>query len=98
LIDDLGSPEGLAVYGDAVFFVDSQRKSLYRFNLAGGDLECIARDLPVGGPVGVEITQLGGVGDMAGPMTNFLGLAVDNAGAVFVSCDAIGTVMKFECI
>jgi sugar lactone lactonase YvrE len=96
LIDDLGSPEGLAIYEDAVFFVDSQRKSLCRFDLASGDLECIARDLPVGGPVGVEITQLGGVGDMAGPMTNFLGLAVDDAGAVFVSCDAIGTVMKFE--
>jgi sugar lactone lactonase YvrE len=98
LLDDLGSPEGVGVFQGAVYIVDSQRKSLFRFDTVRGDLDTIAHDLPVGGPAGAEIKQLGAVGDMAGPMTNFLGCAVDKTGAVYVSCDAIGSVMKFEAI
>jgi sugar lactone lactonase YvrE len=98
LLDDLGSPEGVAVFQGVVYFVDSQRKSLFRFDTQRGSLVIIADDLPVGGPAGAQIKQLGAVGDMAGPMTNFLGCAVDNDGAVYVSCDAIGSVMKFEAV
>ena len=93
VLDGLGEPQGIAVAGGKLYVLDIKGKQLVQSDLAGGGRSVIAGELPVGAPHGVIPRQLGGVGDMCGPMTTFTGLAVGNDGTVYVAGDAEGSVL-----
>jgi sugar lactone lactonase YvrE len=93
VIADLHRPEGIAIAGNKLYVIDTVAKNLIEYELTSGSRRSIAMDLPVGAPQGVVVKQLGGVGDMCGPMYTFTGLAVAADGTVFVSGDADGSVL-----
>ena len=96
VIDGLDEPHGIAVSGDKLYVVDIGAKQVIECDLAGGGQRPIAASLPVGGPVGVVRPSLGGVGDMCGPMTVFVGLATGPDGTLYVSGDAEGSVLALK--
>jgi hypothetical protein len=53
----------------------------------------IASNLPVGAPAGVRAKFLGPIGDMAGPMVPFAGIAAGADGTLYVAGDAEGSVL-----
>lgn len=96
VIDGLGRPEGIAISGNRLFIADPGANAVITCDLAGGGRETIASDMPVGGPDGARAVQLGGVGDMCGPMYTFVGIAVAPDGTIFVSADAEGSVLALR--
>ena len=93
--EGLGRPEGLAVAGGSLYAVDSAAKTVVRI-VSAGHQECIASDLPVGVPAGVTPKPLGPIGDMAGPMINFAGIAAGRDGALRVAGDGEGSVLALR--
>lgn len=96
LIDGLARPEGLAIHAGTLFIADPGANALIACDLAGGARETIASNLPIGGPGGAQTVQLGGVGDMCGPMFTFVGVAVAGDGTVYLSADAEGSVLALR--
>lgn len=94
VLDGLARPEGIAIAGDRLVVVDAAAKTLVACNLSGGDYATLATGLPVGAPPGVTPAYLGPIGDMAGPMINFCGVAVDRNGVIYLSGDAEGSVLR----
>ena len=92
-VDGLAKPQGIAIRGGTLYIVDSELKELIAVNLADGQRQTLASGLPVGTPSGVEVEPLGGVGELAGPMISFTGLAVDGGGALYIAADAEGSVL-----
>jgi sugar lactone lactonase YvrE len=93
VIDGLGRPEGIALMGGKLYTVDTLAKTLIEADPASGARTVIASGLPVGAPVGVTAKFLGPIGDMAGPMINFAGIAAGADGTLYVSADAEGSVL-----
>lgn len=93
VLDGLGTPEGIAISGGSLFVIDSQSKALTMCDLSGGNARVIASDLPVGAPPGVIAPSLGGVGDMCGRMTTFVGVAAGADGSVYVAGSTEGSVL-----
>ncbi|PEQ13001.1 gluconolaconase [Novosphingobium sp. PC22D] len=93
VLDDLARPEGIAIHDGALYVADAGARAVVRSDLSGGARETIASDLPIGGPEGVEAPQLGGVGDMCGPMYTFVGIAAASDGTIYLSADAEGSVL-----
>jgi len=96
VVDGLGQPEGIAVSGAKLYIVDNGTKEVIESDLVTGARRVIGSSLPVGAPPGVVAKQLGGVGDMCGPMHTFTGIAVGEDGTVFVSGDAEGSVLALS--
>jgi sugar lactone lactonase YvrE len=96
VIDGLGEPQGIAVLGSKLFVLDVATKQVIECDLTSGNSRMIAGNLPVGAPPGVVPKPLGGVGDMCGPMTAFAGIAAGADGALYVSGDAEGSVLKLS--
>jgi len=94
VIDGLIEPQGIAVAGNTLFVVDVEAKQLIACDLGTGQRTVIASNLPVKAPPGVRPKLLGGVGDMSGPMVPFCGVAIRSDGAVLVSGDAEGSVLR----
>lgn len=92
VIEGLGRPEGLAIADGRLLVVDVEAKSLLRAD-PDGPPETLASKLPVGSPAGVQPKFLGPIGDMAGPMIPFAGVAVASDGRIFVAGDAEGSVL-----
>ena len=93
LLDGLVAPHGLAIAGNKLYTLDVGAKQLIECDLSGGARRVIASDLPVGAPPGVIAKQLGGVGDMCGPMYTFSGLAAGADGTIYVAGDGEGSVL-----
>jgi sugar lactone lactonase YvrE len=93
VIDGLRQPEGIAVRDGKLYVVDTLAKAVIEADLATGGRRTIASNLPVGAPPGVVFQQLGGVGDMSGPMHTFTGLTLGAAGTVYVAGDGDGSVL-----
>jgi sugar lactone lactonase YvrE len=93
LVDGLGRPEGLAISGGKLFIVDTLAKTLIEVDCTSGTPRTVVENLPVGAPVGVTAKFLGPIGDMAGPMIPFAGIAVSADGTLYVSGDAEGSVL-----
>lgn len=93
LLDGLGRPEGIALGGGRLYIVDTQAKTLIEADPATGARRTIAEHLPVGAPAGVTPKLLGPIGDMAGPMINFAGIAAGQDGTLYVAGDAEGSVL-----
>ena len=96
VLDDLARPEGIAIAGGTLHVLDCGARELVVSDLSGGGREVAASDLPVGGPGGVQPTQLGGVGDMCGPMSTFTGVAVGPDGTIYIAADAEGSVLALK--
>jgi sugar lactone lactonase YvrE len=96
VIDDLQTPEGVAVSGHKLYVVDTIAKHLVEYDLQTRARRVLASDLPVGSPHGIQFQQLGGVGDMCGPMYTFTGVAVGGHGTVYVAGDADGSVLAIH--
>ena len=98
IIDGLVEPQGLAVAGNRLYTLDVGAKQLIESDLSGGARRVIASDLPVGAPPGVIAKQLGGVGDMCGPMYTFSGLAAGADGTIYVAGDGEGSVLAIRVV
>jgi sugar lactone lactonase YvrE len=96
VVDGLGQPEGVAVAGSKLYVVDTRSKEVIESDLVTGARRTIGSQLPVGAPPGVVVKQLGGVGDMCGPMHTMTGIAVGGDGTVYVSGDAEGSVLAIR--
>lgn len=94
--EGLGRPEGLAVRDGRLFTVDVAQKTLVSIDAATGHWQSIARNLPVGAPIGVKPKFLGPIGDMAGPMISFADVAQGPDGTLYVSGDAEGSVLALR--
>ncbi len=88
----LGRPEGLCLSGGHLYVVDTADKRLLQIDPNSGAVVTIASELPVGAPRGVTPNYLGPIGDMAGPMINFAGIAAHEDGTLYVSGDGEGSV------
>ncbi|VWX46589.1 gluconolaconase [Novosphingobium sp. 9U] len=96
VIDGLGRPEGLSIGAGTLYIADPGANAVVACDLSGGARETLASDLPIGGPGGAPTVQLGGVGDMCGPMNTFVGIAAASDGTVYVSADAEGSVLALR--
>ena len=96
VIDGLGRPEGICLSGGRLYVIDTAAKSLVEVDPASGSQRTLAHDLPVGAPTGVAPRFLGPIGDMAGPMIPFAGIAAGADGTLFISGDAEGSVLSLS--
>ena len=96
VVDGLGRPEGLAISDGSLFIVDVATKELVSCDLSGGGRRAIGQHLPVGAPEGAHPVQLGGVGDMCGPMTTFAGVAAGADGTIYLAGAAEGSVLALR--
>jgi len=96
LIDGLARPEGICVSGGRLYIVDTLAKTLIKVDPASGARQTIVENLPVGAPAGVTAKFLGPIGDMAGPMIPFAGIATGADGTLYVSGDAEGAVLAIR--
>lgn len=95
-LDGLGQPEGMVHFDGKLFIVDVGLKEVISFDPASGERTTIASNLPVGAPPGLVRKQLGGVGNMSGPMTSFSGIAAGKDGTLYVAGDAEGSVLALR--
>ncbi|MCJ2178578.1 gluconolaconase [Novosphingobium album (ex Hu et al. 2023)] len=96
VIDGLSRPEGIAIGGGWLYVADPGAGEVVVSDLSGGNREVAASGLPLGGPGGAKPVQLGGVGDMCGPMNTFTGIAAAPDGTVYLSADAEGSVLALK--
>ena len=96
LAEGLGRPEGLCRSGGKLYAVDTAGKRLLEIDPESSAVRIIASNLPVGAPAGVVPKFLGPIGDMAGPMVNFAGIAGGPDGTLYVSADAEGSVLALR--
>jgi sugar lactone lactonase YvrE len=93
VIDGLARPEGLCLSDGKLYVVDTIAKTLTAIDPATGAAQIVVEQMPVGAPVGVTAKFLGPIGDMAGPMINFAGVAAGADGTLYVAADAEGSVL-----
>ncbi|MET1755330.1 gluconolaconase [Novosphingobium sp. RD2P27] len=96
VIDGLGRPEGITISEGMLFIADPGANAAVTCDLSGGNRETVVSDLPMGGLGGAPTVQLGGVGDMCGPMYTFAGIAAGPDGTIYLSADAEGSVLALR--
>ncbi|MDX6740815.1 SMP-30/gluconolactonase/LRE family protein [Actinocorallia sp. A-T 12471] len=94
--DGLETPQGILVRGGRLVVVDVGAKTLLEIDLDGKVRHVIARDLPVGAPIGVDPKPLHGLPPFTGPQGLFAGIAAGHDGTLYVSGDAEGSVLAFR--
>jgi sugar lactone lactonase YvrE len=97
VLGGLIEPHGLTLVGDQLFVLDRGGKSLHVVSLLTGAAQCVARGLPVGPAPGVLPKTLPGIaGVMPGPLLPFADLATAADGAVLVSGDGEGSLLRLR--
>jgi sugar lactone lactonase YvrE len=96
VLDGLQKPQGILVRGDLLYVVDTGAKELVEYHLASGSRRTIAADLPIGAPAGIVPKFLRGIGDMSGPMGPFAGITDGADGTLYISADAVGSVLALR--
>jgi sugar lactone lactonase YvrE len=96
VVDGLERPEGICLSGGKLYIIDTLAKTLTEADPDSGARRTLAENLPVGAPFGVTPKFLGPIGDMAGPMINFAGIAAGADGTLYVSGDAEGSVLAIR--
>lgn len=96
VLDGLARPEGLTIAGGTLFAADPGSQAIVAADLSGSARETIATRLPIGGVGGAQPVQLGGVGDMCGPMNTFTGIAAAPDGTLYLSADAEGSILALR--
>ncbi|MFD7705975.1 SMP-30/gluconolactonase/LRE family protein [Streptomyces sp. NPDC059786] len=96
--EGMGTPEGLAVLGDDLYLVDTAHRTLRAVDLTTGRTRTEAEDLPVGPPPGVvpRATPALIAGGLPGLAAPFAGLAATPDGALLLSANGEGTVLRIE--
>jgi len=94
--EGVGRPEGIALHAGLLHVVNVDAKELIAIDLVTGARSTIAAHLPVGAPHGIVPKPLGAIGDMAGPMIPFAGIAIGSDGTIFLSGDAEGSVLALH--
>ncbi|MFD0003297.1 hypothetical protein ACFVJ4_12845 [Streptomyces sp. NPDC127178] len=96
LVDGLDAPQGLAVLGEELFTVETGRRRLLAVSLTTGERRADAEDLPVGAPAGVVPRTEPALfaNGMPGMARRFAGLAVAADGALLLSANGEGTVLR----
>ncbi|APU15503.1 SMP-30/gluconolactonase/LRE family protein [Actinoalloteichus fjordicus] len=93
--DDLGAPQGLAIRGDELFVVETEHRRLRAISLSTGEHRIDAEDLPVGLPPGITRAEPAlFCHGMPGLPRQFTGLAVDRDGALYLSANGEGSVLR----
>ena len=93
VVDGLAQPQGILVNNGVLYVVDVRAKELVAIDLATKQHSVVATHLAVGVPPGVTPKFLGSIGDMAGPMGAFAGIAAAPDGTLYISGDAEGSVL-----
>lgn len=96
LIDGLQRPQGLLVLDQRLYVVDAGAKELVSVDLATGNRDTVAAQLPVGAPPGVVPKPLRGMPPFSGPQGPFAGIAAGPDGTLYVSADADGSVLALR--
>jgi sugar lactone lactonase YvrE len=96
VLDGLQQPQGILVRSGLLYVVDAGSKELIEYHLETKVRRAIASDLPVGAPPGVVPKFLGPIGQMAGPMGPFAGIAAGVDGTLYVSGDAEGSILAIR--
>ena len=96
VLDDLSRPEGIAIRAGKLYVADPGAQAVVVSDLSGGAREIAGSDLPIGGPGGSQPVQLGGVGDVCGPMLTFTGIDASEVGTVYLAADAEGSVLALR--
>ncbi|OLT38403.1 gluconolaconase [Actinomadura sp. CNU-125] len=91
--DGLDTPQGVLARGGRLTIVDAGAKSLIEVDLGSKARTTIARDLPVGAPLGEPPKPLKGLMPFTGPQGLFAGIAAGPDGTLYVSADAEGSVL-----
>ncbi|WPB95123.1 hypothetical protein [Streptomyces malaysiensis] len=92
--DGLGAPQGLAVRGDELFTVEVEHRRLRAISLATGASRIDAEQLAVGLPPGITRTEPEPIPGVPGRPRQFAGLAVAPDGALLVSANGEGSVLR----
>ncbi|RCV48790.1 NHL repeat-containing protein [Marinitenerispora sediminis] len=94
--DGLGAPQGLAVRGDELFTVEVEHRRLRAVSLTTGESRVDAEDLPVGLPPGTPPRAEPALftAGMPGSPRPFAGLAVAPDGALLLSANGEGSVLR----
>ncbi|MFC7329106.1 hypothetical protein [Marinactinospora rubrisoli] len=92
--EGLGAPQGLAVRGDELFTVDVAGRRLHAISLTTGERRVDAEDLAVGLPPGVSRSEPEPGPAPARAPRRFAGLAVGPDGALLLSANGEGSVLR----
>ncbi|MEU4896982.1 hypothetical protein AB0B12_30825 [Streptomyces sp. NPDC044780] len=92
--DGLGEPQGLAVRGDELFTVEVAHRRLRAISLTTGESRIDAENLAVGLPPGTTRTEPEPVPGVPGRPRQFAGLAVGPDGALLLSANGEGSVLR----
>jgi sugar lactone lactonase YvrE len=96
LLDGLQQPQGILVQGDQLYIVDAGAKALLAYDLKRQTRSVIAVGLPIGPPPGVLPKPLRGIQPFSGPLGNFASIAADQAGTIYISGDADGSLITLN--
>ncbi|ASQ92640.1 hypothetical protein [Streptomyces sp. 11-1-2] len=92
--DGLGAPQGLAVRGDELFTVEVAQRRLRAISPDTGESRIEAENLAVGLPLGITRTEPEPIPGVPGRPRQFAGLAVAPDGALLVSANGEGSVLR----
>ncbi|MFE2443838.1 hypothetical protein ACFXDF_17620 [Streptomyces sp. NPDC059426] len=92
--DGLGAPQGLAVRGDELFTVEVAHRRLRAISPRTGESRIDAENLAVGLPPGITRTEPEPIPGVPGRPRQFAGLAVAPDGALLVSANGEGSVLR----
>jgi sugar lactone lactonase YvrE len=97
VIEGLQKPQGLAVFGDQLFVLDTGSKELLALSLTTKQRQTVVTNLPVGAPPGVTPKPLLGVAELIpGPLSPFAGLAAGSDGTIYIAGDGEGSVLALK--
>lgn len=88
------TPEGIAAAGDRLYVIDTEAKVLAEYLPASGEHRILCEGLPVGDPPGRRHTPLCGDALVPGPLTAMADVAVDGNGAIYVSANGEGSIIR----
>jgi streptogramin lyase len=97
LAEGLNRPHDVVLRDGRVLLVDAGAGRVLSVDPHGGEVECIASDMPVGDGAGGIRATLNGLPNMIpGPIYPFAGIDADQHGALYVAGDRDGTVVVLD--
>jgi sugar lactone lactonase YvrE len=97
VVDNLYTPQGLAVAGEALVVLDAGSRQLSQVGLKDRRVQILASNLPVGSGGGAPVKAMPGIpGIFPGPFVPFAGLATGPGGGILIAGDADGSVLAVE--
>jgi hypothetical protein len=79
-----------------LLIMDAGAKALISYDLKTQERSVVAKDLPIGAPVGVVPKPLRGIAPFSGPQGPFAGITAGPDGTLYLSADAEGSVLALR--